>query len=95
MGEPTKEWYFCDSPGEADYARNNGFGTPLAGIAPGSKVSCLVFTYEGFPDGGRALMGAVALKGVVVEERPERYVVKMGAESDPPTLERGDAVCRG
>lgn len=79
-------WYVANSKEEAAWEQSNGFCKPVPATTSGQKVSCLVFTYEGMADGGRSLMGAVALKGVVVEESSDGYVVKMAyckPEDDP------------
>jgi len=86
------EWYVANSKQENFWGQSNGFCNPSPEIMNGQKVSCLVFTYEGMADGGRSLMGAVALKGIVagnaVGKYGDCYAIKMAycAKEDDPEL---------
>ena len=72
-----------DGTGELETVRRNGFGVPFRGAKPGQKVCCLEFQYEGFPDGGKCFMHGVLLKGIVLAEEADGYVVKMAFSGEP------------
>jgi len=78
---PASQW----APGTSEWnmAKRNGFGVPVRGLKPGQKVCCMEFTYEGFPDGRKCLISGALLKGTVLVEEKDGYIVRMAFSGTP------------
>jgi len=89
LTNPNMDTEECSQRGEREIEQRNGFGKPFIGGRVGDTVSCLRFTYEGFPDNRKCLMSAVLLKGIIFDDIEKgMYVVKMDYNKDVLLLER-------